>query len=499
MKHLRFFTLIFATAIVCFLTASPAFGQCVIPITNEQSYIEDFESQSLDCWTVEGDADWSILAGTGSTVVAFSYSNAGDEARLISPTFDMSGVSAATFSFTYAMMGLYESDELSVSYRTSETDAWHELGHFSFSDWSNYYEEFYTLPDISSTYQISFWARGLGGMYIFVDNIEIASAMGCARPVNLEATDITTSSALLSWSTSGNEESWNIELNGTNHTVTTQPYLMENLAAGRDYTFRVKANCGEGVESDWSMPITFTTMCDVITVTDDTPYFDDFEGSDVFVCWQNEIVAGTADWVVDPGYVNPNNTAFFIWLGEAARLVSVPMDITAVTHPALVFKRKQPQLSGAVDELSVYYRTFENEEWQFIETYGTATDNWETVTLELPNPSATYQICFWAVSFQAQGIYVDDVMVGNVEGEGIEESAAVVAAVTPNPTTGMVTVEANAANGDVVVFDMFGRKVMSALLFNGRTDLDLSGLPQGIYTARVATANGTTAVKLMKQ
>ena len=213
MKHMRIFTLIFATAIVCFLTAAPVFGQCVIPITDEQSFLEDFESQSLECWTVESNGgSWSILPGTGSTVVAFSYSNVGDEARLISPTLDMSGVSAATFSFTYAMMGLYESDELSVSYRTSEADAWHELGHFSFSDWNNQYEEFYTLPDISSTYQISFWARGLGGMYIFIDNIEIASAMGCARPVSLEATDVTASSALLSWSTSGNEESWKLVL-----------------------------------------------------------------------------------------------------------------------------------------------------------------------------------------------------------------------------------------------------------------------------------------------
>ena len=499
MKHMRIFTLIFATAIVCLLTAAPAFGQCVIPITNEQSYLEDFESQSLECWTVEGDGEWSILAGTGSTVVAFSYSNVGDEARLISPTFDMSGVSAATFSFTYAMMGLYESDELSVSYRSSETDVWHELGHFSFSDWNNYYEEFYTLPDISSTYQISFWARGLGGYTIFLDNIEIASAMGCARPVSLEATDVTMTSALLSWSTSGNEESWALELNGMNLTVTEQPFLMDDLRPQTEYSFRVKANCGEGVESEWSLPITFTTLCDVITVTDDTPYFDDFEGADEFICWQNEIVAGTMDWVIDPGYTNPNNTAFFIWLGDAARLVSAPMDLTAVTHPALVFKHKQPQLYGAVDELSVFYRTSETEEWQFIEAYSTATDDWETVTLELPNPSATYQICFWAVSFQAQGVYVDDVMVGNVEGVGVEESAAVVAAVMPNPTTGMVKVEANAANGDVVVFDMFGRKVMSASLFNGRADLDLSGLAQGIYTARVATANGTTAVKLMKQ
>ena len=33
-------------------------------------------------------------------------------------------------------------------------------------------------------------------------------------------------------------------------------------------------------------------QCDVIVVTDDEPYFDDFEASENFVCWQTEIVSG---------------------------------------------------------------------------------------------------------------------------------------------------------------------------------------------------------------
>ncbi|MBQ8959343.1 MAG: hypothetical protein IJ057_13720 [Bacteroidales bacterium] len=402
----------FLTAAFICVSAS-SFAQCVIPITDGSPFVDDFEGGGSECWTFENGegSSWMILEGTQSTVAAYSHdgSYTNSESRLISPTFDMTGVSGATLSFTYAMMGISDSDELVISYRSSESDPWHDLGSFSFNDWQNYYEQSYILPDISATYQISFLGIDRGGYYIFVDNVEVSGEGGCSRPVNLEATDITPFAALLHWSTSGNEESWTLELNGVEQTASTQPFLMEGLRPSMDYTFRVKANCGGGMQSDWSMPISFTTLCDVIVITDDQPYIDDFESSEVFVCWQDEIVAGPYGWVVDPGYVTPNNTAFFIWLGEAARLVSTPMDLTAVTNPTLTFNRKQPQQSGVVDELSVYYRTAEDGEWQFLDAYNEAASNWMPVTLSLPNPSATYQICFMGVSFNGNGVYVDEV------------------------------------------------------------------------------------------
>ena len=70
-----------------------------------------------------------------------------------------------------------------MSYRTSPTDSWHVLGTYSVSDWVNIYDVSYTLEDLSPTFQISFLGRCNGGYYIFVDEIEIVSAGGCARPM----------------------------------------------------------------------------------------------------------------------------------------------------------------------------------------------------------------------------------------------------------------------------------------------------------------------------
>lgn len=488
-------------AVIMLFFVGQIWGQCEFTVTDGQPFIEDFEGDQFECWTIEtvGGGNWTTMEGSTTTLAAFSFTSAGDEARLISPVLDISGVDGATFSFSYAMMGLYQTDELVVSYRSSETDSWHTLGSYSISDYQNFYEETFTLTNLSATYQISFLGRGLGGYMIFVDNIEIMGTGGCPRPVSLQATEITAFAAQLGWSVSGNEQGWVIDFDGQIINTDTQPYRVDNLDPQTEYTFTVKAICGGGAESEWAIPVSFETLCDVIVVTDDEPYYDDFESSDDFVCWMNEIVSGTDKWVVDPGYLYPNNTAFFIWLGGEARLISAPLDLTAVSNPALTFKHKQPGLSyGAGDQLKVGYRTNENDIWHILADYDSTFTDWEEESLSLPNPSATYQIAFIGIGHNAEGVYVDDVMVGQGY-DGIIDQQAVVASVSPNPTTGIVKIETNVAEADITVFDMLGKQIVCVKAYEGQADIDLSRCDQGVYMARISSETGIVTVKLVKE
>ena len=440
-----------------------------------------------------------MVDGSESSVASFSYDNVGEEARLISPVLDFTSVGAAKVTFSYAMMGVYAADVLEVCYRTSETDSWHVLNSFSVSDFTNAYEATCNLPNLSSTYQISFNAQGLGGFILFLDNIEVASVFSCSRPIGLEANNIANTSALLSWSTTGNEDSWTIELNGEETVVTTQPYLMEGLTSQTQYTFRVKANCGNDSESDWSLPIVFTTFCDVFVVTDDVPYFDDFESSDEFICWQTEIISGVDNWTIDPGYLIHNNTAFFIWLGGEARLISLPMDLTAVSNPALSFMHKQPQWLSVFDEMSVWYRTSMEDEWHSIQEYAYPSDELEAELITLPNPSSTYQISFVGTGHNGGGIYVDDVKVGKKSVLGIEERPVFTASVTPNPTTGLVVITADMMDGEAVVYDMFGKQVSASKVVNGNDKFDLTNCASGVYVVHLIGAEGIATVKFVKE
>ena len=502
MKNKHYYTkALFVTIMAIFFSVATATAQCTIPIAPGQSYNEGFDSVEMECWTVEttGSGTWAVMTGSATNVAAFQNASVGDEAWLVSPTFDLSGSSSATFSFSYAMMGLYGSDVLTVNYRTSPSDSWHQLGSYSFSDWSNTYDESFTIEDLSSTFQVSFLGHSNGGYYVFIDDIEIASAGGCARPVGLSATEITTTSALFRWSTTGNEECWTIDLDGHEMTVTEQPYLMEGLMPQTQYTFSVRANCGDDNISGWAVAYTFTTLCEVITVTDDEPYFDDFEASEDFLCWQNEIVSGEDGWVIDPGYLILNNTAFFIWLGEEARLVSAPIDITAVTTPVLTFKHRQPMMGQWVDELSVWYATSLDDDWRLLGNYTYACEDWETVTLALPDASATYYIAFMGRSNNADGVYVDEVWVGNDPSVGVGELPTFVATISPNPTTGRVVVEANANEGYVVVYDMLGKQMLTASVIEGRAELDLGGFAKGVYMARISSETGTSTIKVVRE
>ena len=501
MRHYSLLTkAMLAIVIAWLLTITTSFAQCVIPIVGGQTYIEDFDSGEMECWTVEttGAGTWAIMTGTASSVAAFQNAALGDEARLISPVFDMSGVGSGTFSFGYAMMALYDNDVLTVSYRSSETDNWHELDSYSLNDWTNTYEATFDLPNISSTYQISFLGQSNGGIYIFIDNIEITAAGGCARPVNVEVSEITAFSALFEWSTTGNEERWEIELNGHQTPVETQPFLMEGLEPETEYTLRVQAVCGEGMTSEWSYPISFKTSCDVITVTDDEPYFDDFEASEEFICWQNKIEFGDGGWVIDPGYLILNNTAFFIWLNKQAKLVSAPLDITAVTNPTLTFRHKQPFGSLGADELSVWYATGPNDSWHLLAEYTSIADEWEEASFALPEASDYYTIAFMGKSNDESGVYVDDVRVGSGDYDGIDEKT-IMAIASPNPVADKVTISANIAEGEIEVYDLFGRRVAVVTLHEGCTTVDLGDFAKGVYMAQISDGNSITTIKLVKE
>ena len=134
-----------------------------------------------------------------------------------------------------------------------------------------------------------------------------------------------------------------------------------------------------------------------------------------------------------------------------------------------------------------------------LDHYTDITDDWETVTLELPHPTANYQIAFMGHSNDANGVYVDDVWVGNNPGVGVADHPTLVALASPNPATGTVVIAANVAQATVEVFDLFGRQMASTLLGDGRAELDISAWVQGVYVARISSTEGTTTIRLIKE
>ena len=104
----------------------------------------------------------------------------------------------------------------------------------------------------------------------------------CLRATGLTATNITTSSADLSWTSPGIK--WSIEygeagfVQGTSggtivEDITTPSFPLTGLVGSTSYTYYVMTQCDGGETSLWSLPYTFNTACVAFTL----PYTENFD------------------------------------------------------------------------------------------------------------------------------------------------------------------------------------------------------------------------------
>ena len=142
-----------------------------------------------------------------------------------------------------------------------------------------------------------------------------------------------------------------------------------------------------------------------------------------------------------------------------------------------------------------------SDNWHVIGAYMNPCNDWESEIIELPEVSATLQIGFDAIASNGEGdgVYIDEVWVGNVTDDFVGELAVPVAIVYPNPAMDKALVSANITDGEVTLFDLSGRRMASATLHQGRVELDLSNFAQGVYMARIASKNGATTLRLIKE
>ena len=82
----------------------------------------------------------------------------------------------------------------------------------------------------------------------------------CLIPTDVAVSNITATSASISWTANGNEQAWIIAYGSQQVVANSNPYTLADLAPSTSYTVKVQALCGEGITSDWSDSITFTTL-----------------------------------------------------------------------------------------------------------------------------------------------------------------------------------------------------------------------------------------------
>ena len=88
----------------------------------------------------------------------------------------------------------------------------------------------------------------------------------CAAPTNVTASNITNTTADISWTQQGDVTSWDVNYrvagstSWNTNTTTTNPYTLTGLSDNTTYEVQVIAHCSNGVTSDPSATITLTTV-----------------------------------------------------------------------------------------------------------------------------------------------------------------------------------------------------------------------------------------------
>lgn len=169
----------------------------------------------------------------------------------------------------------------------------------------------------------------------------------------------------------------------------------------------------------------FTTNCSPCG-TYVAPFFESFElNSPSIACWTNETVsdtalawglgAGSSGGAVSAPYAGALNAVYVSQgpsgAGDTTRLVSPVLDLTTLVSPQLNFWYAQEDWFGDQNITNVYYRTSATAAWTFL--WGDASNQpaWTNAIVNLPNPSATYQIAIEGINNWGRANVVDSLMI----------------------------------------------------------------------------------------
>lgn len=158
---------------------------------------------------------------------------------------------------------------------------------------------FVNLPFNDNDYVVLKHGAGdAASVALYLDDVTITEQPDCTEVFNVTANNVTASSVSVSWEFIGDQTQWEyivqplntgIPVSGQSTMSNTSNSDFSMLDANTSYEIYVRANCDTDGYSDWSAPITFTTLC--VGESDNfTHSFEGFESNTpIEPCWSSLI------------------------------------------------------------------------------------------------------------------------------------------------------------------------------------------------------------------
>jgi gliding motility-associated-like protein len=282
------------------------------------------DSQTIDCWTivnVDNDPNyWQPLydAFEGDRSM-YVYDDATNNDWLITPQINLTGNQRLKFHYKSSSDDTAFSILISTTGRDIEDFTQVLVPETVYED-NNFTEKKIALAGYSGPVYIA-WVLNQGGQFstpLVIDNVIIEDQPLCTEPLGLAVNNITSSSALLSWSQGFNETNWEVlvqpkdgpapDASSTGEAAPDTTFAKNGLSANTAYEFYVRSDCDANGNSIWIGPVAFTTACAPF----DIPYLEEFEAdSATQACWEALNINGGGTWNMDvpTSWVYPNQQA----------------------------------------------------------------------------------------------------------------------------------------------------------------------------------------------
>lgn len=347
---------------------------------------ESFESGVFGTgWTFSGNSNWFIADDDAwhGQYAARSGNISHSQSSSMIHTLDVESSGFISFYYKvsseggYDFMRFYINDVLKGSW--SGAAGWAEAT-YSVQPGLNIFRWTYSKDGSVSTGHDCAW----------IDFIEFPHSVVCSPPLNLLATAITPTSALLNWTQGSDETLWDLIIGVKDFDPLTEgqlvadiietSYYVSELYNSTEYDFYVRAHCEEE-RSNWRGPETFKTLCMAFIPS----FSENFDAApSIPPCWEITDHEGNGQiWEFgshDNGltgttgyYAFLNSDGFGIGNSQNSDLVTPAFDFSGFEEITLSFNHYFREHTGTSG--SLYYTIDAGLNWELIEEWTATTAN----------------------------------------------------------------------------------------------------------------------------
>lgn len=254
-------------------------AQVALPYTCGFEEGEDLSGWSGDNWAELSQFKTGLVSGisnSGDISFLFVYTTNPPQ-YLISP--ELTGTeNGVEVEFYYSAYSQQYPETFKVGYSKESNDVtdgsweWEDEVTAKNTD----FEKYSTILPAGAKY-VAVACTSYDAFYFFVDDFSFMAPGACKPVKDVTASDITFSSANISWTLSDTEQDeWQVSVFGEGETpedgdiyvTNTNPYLLEGLSPETTYQVAVRAFCGDNNYSAWSKVASFTTTARYAAPTD---------------------------------------------------------------------------------------------------------------------------------------------------------------------------------------------------------------------------------------